>query len=232
MMKGFSLLEFLIATSFLLVMLLSGYQAIESQWHLSKKMLSRTRPEEESNYRMLVVRNFVHGSTEKQKLDPFLAEVPLFFTDLSFGKTQQKDAFSLAIPRNTPRRFQRENNLYRIPLIPAVKEKQLMLLAGVNSKDQFDWNYATVLQVLIDKQWQTLKLDFLLQRDLMDYGALVEVEINGLSFKNNTLYWISPAGQPEPFFSLLNAFGYEWDQQKLSVFWQAGLIDSKVSMTP
>lgn len=231
-MKGFSLLEFLIATSFLLLMLLSGYQAFDSQLHLSKEMFLRTRPEEESNYRLLVVRNTLNGSSEKQKLDPFLAEVPLFFTDLNFGKQKRADAFSIAIPRNAPRRFQRENDSYRIPLVPSVQIKQLLLLAGVNSKDQFDWNYATVVEVLPESQWQILKLNFLLARDPLDYGALMEAEINGLSFKNNTLYWVTPAGQSEPFFSLLNGFGYEWNQQQLTVSWQAGQIDSKFSLTP
>ena len=61
-MRGSSLVEFLCATSFFLVLVLAGFKALDAEMQLSQMMIDRTRPEEESNYRLLAFKAFFQSS--------------------------------------------------------------------------------------------------------------------------------------------------------------------------
>ncbi len=146
MMKGFSLLESLVATSFFFMILISGYNALDSQNQLIQGMLMRTRAEGESNYRLLVLQSALQGSAEKFNSDPMLAEAVSFFEDLNFGAEPREDAFSFAVPMGEPIRFEWDGNLISVPGSSTITGKKLLLLAGANGSGSFEWNYANVLQ--------------------------------------------------------------------------------------
>lgn len=232
MMKGFSLLEFLVATSFFFMILISGYNAMDSQNHLLRGMLARTRAEEESNYRLLVLQTVLQGSAEKLKRDPMLAEAVRFFEDLNFGTEPRKDAFSFPVPIGDPIRFEWDGNQITVPSSSTISGKKLLLLAGANGSGAFEWNYARVLQINTFGGMQQLKVQFVLKKDFIQFGSLIEVDVNGIAFQDNSLFWVSPAGQYEPFFESVEEFRYDWQSPRLRIFWKAGLNDAFLTLMP
>lgn len=232
MSKGFSLLEFLVATSFFLIVVFTAYKTVATERDLFLGMAARTRPEEESNYRLLVIKAFFQNVSAVLKKDALLAEAPFFFPDLQFGQVPNPQEFSIARPLSDPVPFVREINLYRIPSGIPLPVGTLLLLAGVNSGNGFDWNYARVVRIQTGATDQKLQLQFLLPRSQLDSGKLVPVDLHGFSLRNQTLYWISPAGQPAPFFGKLDDFSYEWNNTQLKMAWRKGLIASTFTVTP
>jgi hypothetical protein len=232
MMKGFSLLEFLIAVSFFFLILLSGYNALDSQSHLFKEMLARTRTEEESNYRLLVLQTILQRSSEKFKADPMLGRAVYFFEDLNFGTEPKSDAFSFAIPIGAPIRFQWDGSLINVSASSNISGKKMVLLAGLGSTEEFEWNYARVLQITKTAELQQLKLQFLLKKNPIQLGSLTEVDINGIVFRNGELFWVSPSGQYEPFFEPVEEFHYEWNSPRLKIFWRTGRNEASLTLTP
>lgn len=232
MSKGFSLLEFLVATSFFLIVVFTAYKTVATERDLFLGMAARTRPEEESNYRLLVIKAFFQNVSAALKKDVLLAEAPFFFPDLQFGQVPNPQEFSIARPLSDPVPFVREISLYRIPSGIPLPVGTLLLLAGVNSGNGFDWNYARVVRIQTGATDQKLQLQFLLPRSQLDSGKLVPVDLHGFSLRNQTLYWISPAGQPAPFFGKLDDFSYEWNNTQLKMAWRKGLIASTFTVTP
>jgi hypothetical protein len=232
MSKGFSLLEFLIATSFFLTVVFTAYKTAATERDLFLGMIARTRPEEESNYRLLVIKAFFQNVSAAFKKDAMLAEAPFFFPDLQFGQVPNAQEFSIARPLSDPIPFAREVSLYRIPLGIALQPGNLLLLAGVNSANEFDWNYARLIRIQTGTTDQKLQMFFLLARSQLDSGKLVPVDLHGFSLRNQTLYWISPAGQPAPYFGKLDDFSYQWNNVQLKMGWRKGLISSSFVVTP
>jgi hypothetical protein len=232
MMKGFSLLEFLVATSFFLTILLSGYQAFDSQSKMFQEMLGRTRTEEESNYRLLVLQTLLQRSSEKFKMDRMLAGAACFFEDLNFGATKREDAFSFAIPQGDPIRFEWNGSGVDIPTSMKISGKKLLLLGGSDSNGKYEWNYARVLQIVSTPGAQQLTLQPLLKKDPIQYGSLIEVEVDGVAFQQEQLFWVSGTGQYEPFFEPVEEFHYEWKSPRLRVMWKAGLNDAFLTLMP
>lgn len=232
MNRGFSLIEFAVATSFFLVLILTGYGAVSTENDLLAAMIARTRPEEESNYRLLVIGAFFQNASAQFKKNFLLQETPFFFPDLQFGQKPVVNEFSIARPLSDPIPFERDLNAYRIPLGIAIQPGNLVVLSGVNGSSNFDWNYARILKVTPDVSSQILNLQFLLARTQLDSGVLAETEIHGFSFRNQYLYWISPKGQPSPYFGKLDAFSYQWSPPQLKIFWQKGLITSDFTIWP
>jgi hypothetical protein len=232
MNKGFSLLEFLIATSFFLTMIFTAYKTLATERDLFVEMTARTRPEEESNYRLLVIKAFFQNASASFKRDALLAEAPFFFPDLQFGQLPNPVEFSIARPISDPVPFARDLNLYRVPATLLFTPGTLLLLAGVNPANAFDWNYARVVSSQIIGTEQKLQLQFLLARSQLDSGKLVAVDVHGFSLRNRTLYWISPAGQPAPYFGKLDDFNYQWNNTQLKMSWRKGMITSTFVVTP
>jgi len=231
-MKGFSLLEFLVATTFFLAILLSGYSAFDSQSKIFQEMLARTRTEEESNYRLLVLQTLLQRSSEKFRTDLMLSHAVTFFEDLSFGSSKKADAFSFAIPQGDPVRFQWNGSGIDIPTSTKITGKKLLLLAGSDSNGEYVWNYARVLQIISIPSAQQVKLQFLLKKNPIQYGSVIEVEIDGVAFQQEQLYWVSGTGQYEPFFEPVEEFHYEWKSPQLKVMWKTGLNDSFLTLMP
>ena len=232
MMKGFSLLEFLIAISFFFILLLSGYNGLDSQNGLLLEMMARTRTEEESNYRLLVLQAILEKSSEKFQSDLWLSESDYFFEDLNFGSEQTKDSFSFAIPFGDPMRFQWDGSQIVIPASAKISGKRTLLLAGLGTGGGYVWNYAKVLQISASGGFQQVKLEFLLKKDPIQYGSVMEVEVNGIVFRPDGLYWVSPSGQYEPFFEQVGEFQYQWKDPRLRIFWRAGRNDAFLTVLP
>jgi hypothetical protein len=231
-MKGFSILEFLVALSFFFLILLSGYNALESEGSILREMLARTITEQESNYRLLVLQSVIQKSSEKFHSDPWLAEAVYFFEDLNFGKEKKEDCFSFAIPFGDVVPFQWDGSQIFVPAVAKISGKRSLLLAGVGMNGSFVWNYGKVLAISSAGGLQQVKVDFLLKKDPIQYGTAMEVEVNGIAFRPDGLYWISPAGQYEPFFEQAGEFQYQWKQPFLKVFWRAGTNDAFVTLLP
>src|SRR6185295_10121487 len=115
-MKGVTLLEFLVAISLFSLILFLSYHSFEEQRSVVNQIESRTRPEEESNYRMLLIKHFVEKSSSRLKVDPFLEGAQIFFPDLSFGSAPQKNAFSIAHVVGEPFPFVHSGNSWQVPL--------------------------------------------------------------------------------------------------------------------
>lgn len=231
-MKGFSLLELLIAVSFFLVILLAGYKTFDSQKCLFDETLIRTRPEEESNYRLLVLKDLILLSSGKLKRDPMLEAAPFFFQDLRLGEQQRTDSFSFAYPVGNALPFQREGKLFRIPASPVVQTQRHFLLAGLDCNGSYNWNYGITRKITPHSMEQRVQLKFLLDKPLLDFGTMIECAINGFLFEDNMLYWVSPSGRTLPFFGPLEDFRYEWNGLQLKVCWQKEPVNAEFSVQP
>jgi hypothetical protein len=224
MMRGATLLEFVAGISLFLVLLTLSYHAFDAQRRLLNRMEERVTPEEESNYRMLLVKHFLDKCSHKLKVDPFLETVPAFFPDLVFGQSPQKSAFSVIHVTGIPIRFERSGASARVPVNSGVQAGKTYMLAGSTDAGEFGWSCE-----LAEKTWSTTTGEMLTLKNLSgtpspQKGTLIEVEVHGFSFQNQTLYWISPGGALQPYLRSLDSFAYEWLPPTLTVQWTKGPV--------
>ncbi len=231
MMNGFSFLEFLIAAHFCLLILISGYSLLDHERDFLAKMSRWTRPEQESNYRLLLLRNLLQDSSQKLKRNAFLQNIPFFFPDLNFGKEQRSDAFSFIRPLSLPVWFRREGFWYHIPKTPLLKAGTTLLLGGSDAAGRFQWNFARVLLDDPGGSTQRLKLKFFLSNPEIDSGSLIQAEIHGFLWKNKTLYWVSPSGSLSPYFGSLDEFSYAYSGSQLTISWRIADITAEFRST-
>jgi hypothetical protein len=222
MMKGVTLLEFLVSTSLFVLLLIFSYHTFDSQRRLLNQMESQTKPEEESNYRMLLVKHFLEKCSSKLKVDPFLEAAPVFFPDLSFGQNPQKNSFSVAYITGVPIRFQRAGGNYQVRA--NVAAKKVYLLAGSDGAGNYCWNYSLVEQIWVTSEGLTVQLKNLSSTPEVERGTLIEVEVHGFLFQNRTLYWISPGGAAQPFIASIDSFEYSWSNPALTMLWKKSAI--------
>lgn len=225
---GFSLLELLVATSFFCVILLAGYAAVDSQSFLCSLSAERTRPEEESNYRILVLKNLLQESTAAFRQDPLTAEIPYFFPDLNFGQSQEEDHFSVAVPARTPLRFIRNTagNLL-VPARAPLLQTEEVVAQGGSCGERFCWSFARIDSTTLSQGVQELQVSAFLTGETPQIGSLIAVELHGFEFRNNILYWISPSGTAEPFWGPLDEFQYEQNNHQLTLSWKTGLLSGR-----
>ncbi|HEY4491892.1 MAG TPA: hypothetical protein VI958_07805 [Acidobacteriota bacterium] len=220
MMKGFSLLEFLVATTFFLIVLVSGYQSLDRQFVLSRTVLEKTRPEQEANYRLLILDGLLRDCSEKLDQEAFFRGVPIFFHDLQFGTEVREDAFSIVRLLQKKIAFTRTGNSLQISMSGALQAGNTVLLAGPVETMQWDWAYANITKIVTQTDYRLLQLEYLLEKPAPVKGYLLHAEIHGFLFKNQTLYWISPDGQNAPFWDRLDQFAFEWNDKRLTVSWK------------
>lgn len=220
-----TLLEFVAGLSLFLVLLFFGYHAFDSQTRLIKNMKARTEPEQESNYRLLLIKHFLERSSERLRGDPFLEEAPIFFPDLSFGKSTQKNAFSVAhVTGSAALPFVRSGFHYKVQPGAPIDPEKTYLIAGSDMGGNLSWNYAKADQVLPSAQQTLVRMEPYTNNPEVQKGSLLEVEIHGLLFQNQTLYWISPGGAPQPYLTPVDSFEYIWNEPALTIRWKTGLI--------
>lgn len=224
MKPGFGLLEFMVALSFFCVMLLAGYAAWDLQQFLMNQAALRTWPEQGSNYRLLVMRNLLEGASAGFHQDSLTGAIPFFFPDLRFGAAPDTHSFSVAVPRGVPHHFERDafNGFLHADAVSDLKPGMTLALGG-NCGDQFCWNFARL------KSIHTLDLEIepLTTEGIPDSGALLQTDVAGFSFQDDTLYWISPAGQSEPFWPSLDDFQYEYNGGQLTLTWQTKMTNGR-----
>lgn len=217
------MLEFLVATSFFCIILLAGYEALDSQQFLLSQMERRTFTDQKSNYRILVLRNLLQDASAGFQQDGLTGSIPCFFPDLDFGRSEQPTSFSVALPRGVPRRFVRDpfNGLILTEPASDLKPTSLVALGG-QCGDDFCWNYGRIKTTSSTSGMLQLELEFLVPGNIPVAGSLIRVELHGFQFADNTLYWISPTGQSEPFWPSLDDFAYEYSSKSLILSWLTG----------
>jgi len=224
-MRGVTLLEFLAGVSLFLLLLFFSYHAFDAQRHLLKNISAQTQPEEEFNYRMLLVKHFLERSAYKLKVDPFLEGATIFFPDLSFGESPpQKNAFSLAHVTGVPVSFVRADVHHKVPAGAAITKQKTYLMTGCDSAGNFAWNYGIAEDVWQTAEGFTVKFKKLTAGAELEQGTLIEVELHGFLFQNQTLYWISPGGATQPYLSTLDSFEYTWNKPSLTIGWKKGIV--------
>ncbi len=231
-MRGSSLVEFLCATSFFLVLVLAGFKALDAEMQLSQMMIDRTRPEEESNYRLLAFKAFFQSSASRFKKSSVLSDIPFFFSGLDFGRQPSSSSFTLARPMADPMPFIHEASIWRVPVDASVAIGTTVALAGMTSDAEFSWNYGKVTDVLPQPQELHLLVDLFLNQPELLSGYFVPVEVHGFAHNNNALYWIGPSGQSQPYFGPVEEFLYQWTGSRLTMTWRSGLIQASFSVTP
>jgi hypothetical protein len=228
MMKGFSILEFLISMSLFLFILIYGYSGFDLESRLIGDMTQRARPDEESNYRLLVVKNLLQDARTPFLRDWRLAQVPIFFTDLNFGKTARSDAFSFAHALGPPVEFVLNSGSLETSQAVPVAKGDLLAAAGTTEDGSFGWTYARVTDIASPQEF---KIKDLLDKPTLLSGCLMKVEMDGFLYRYETLYSVSPAGQNEPFFGPLDSFDYSWSDPQLLVSWKSGFLNCNFRAT-
>jgi hypothetical protein len=231
-MRGSTLVEFLCAITFFLTLVLSGYKALDAEMQISQMMISRTKPEKESNYRLLAFKAFFQSSASRFKKNPVLTEVPYFFSGLDFGQTPSADSFSIARPLADPAPFIKVGPIWRVPLGSSVAVDTVVVVAGVTTDGNYGWNYGKVLTITPQPSELHLELQLFLGEENFTSGFFAPVEVHGFAHNNDALYWIGPSGQSQPYFSPVETFQYEWNGARLKINWHAGLIESSFTVTP
>ena len=227
-MRGATLLELLVAISLFSIIVFLSYQSFEQQRTTLKSVESRARPETESNFRMLVIKHFLERSSARFKVDPYLENTDVFFPDLSFGIQPDPHKFSAAIAIGQPIRFVRSGSEFLVAAGSPVEKKKTYLLAGCDSTGTFGWRYDTCEQVSTTASGVLMRLKSLQKAPaLLEQGTLIETEVNGFVFQNNTLYWVSPGGAMQPYFADLDRFEYIWNKPTLIVTWQKGELQTE-----
>lgn len=221
------MIEFLAAMSLFLVLLFFSYHAFDSQQQLLKKIIVRTEPEQESNYRLLLLKHFLERSSHRLKLDPLFEEVPVFFPDLSFGRTSEPNCFSIAHVTGSTVPFVRTGVNYKMASGAAVEEKKTYLMAGSDSAGQFGWNYAEAEKIWTIPDAMMAKFVPHTSGPELEKGKLIETEMHGFLYTDRTLYWISPSGTRQPYFSGLHSFEYIQDGPLLRLQWEIGQVKTE-----
>ncbi len=231
-MRGSTLVEFLCAITFFLTLVLSGYKALDAEMQISQMMISRTKPEKESNYRLLAFKAFFQSSASRFKKNPALAEVPYFFSGLDFGQTSSADSFSIARPLADPAPFIKVGPIWRVPSGSSVTVDTVVVVAGVTTNGNYGWNYGKVLTITPQASELHLELQLFLAEENFTSGFFAPVEVHGFAHNNNALYWIGPSGQSQPYFAPVEVFQYEWNGTRLKINWHAGMIESSFTVIP
>lgn len=226
-MRGMTLLEFMAGVLLFLLLMLLSYHAFDAQIRLLRNIRSRTEPEQESNYRLLLIKHFLERSSQRLRGDPFLEGAKIFFPDLSFGKSPQKNAFSVAHVTGVPFPFIRSGFHYKLEAAARVQSEKTYLVAGSDAGGNFAWNYARAEQVVASAQSILARLEPYTSNSEVQTGSLVEVEIHGFCFQNQTLYRVSPGGALQPYLPDLDSFEYIWNEPLLTVRWKNGTIDTE-----
>jgi hypothetical protein len=220
--KGFSILEFLLGMSLFLFLLIYGYSGFDLESRLIGQMTARSRPEEESNYRLLVMKNLLQNARIPFLQDWRLANIPIFFTDLNFGKTLRSDAFSVARSQGPPLEFVENSGWIEMSKASSFAKGDLLALAGASGSGTFDWTFAKVSEVASPEK---IKIDDLLSRTAVVSGCLMKIEIDGFLYRKGTLYAVSSSGQNQPFFGPLESFQYSWEAPQLLISWKSGFMN-------
>jgi hypothetical protein len=195
---------------------------------LLNNISARTQPEEESNYRMLLVKHFLERSTRKLKVDPLLEGATIFFPDLSFGESPpQANAFSVAHVTGLPISFVRDNANHKVPASAAITKQKTYLMTGSDNNGNFVWSYAIAEAVWQTAEAVTVKFKKLTAGLEIEKGTLIEVELHGFLFQNQTLYWISPGGAMQPYLSTMDSFEYTWNNPALTIAWKNGIVQTE-----
>lgn len=219
------MLEFLAGVSLFLLLLFFSYHAFDAQKSILKNISAQTQPEEESNYRMLLIKHFLERSTQKLKVDPFLEGATVFFPDLSFGESPpQNNAFSVAHITGTPVPFLRTGANHQVPAGAAIAKQKTYLMTGSDSTGNFVWRYAVAEAISQTAGGFTVKFKKLTTGAELEKGTLIEVELHGFLFQNQTLYWISPGGAMQPYLSTIDSFEYTWNNPSLMIGWKRGAV--------
>lgn len=226
--KGISLLEFMIATLFLVILIVSGLGALDFERAFAGRINDRTAFEQESNYRMIVIRSMLEDSSESLKLDPFLQRAPICFPGVDFGQEPSPDSFSVARPLSRPARFERDGTLVLTDR-PLEDQAHLLLLAGLDSEAAFGWNYA---RVMASGGMSRYELSFLLDKPPLEAGALVEVEMRGVRFRDSTVYVLNPGGSSSPFFSNVEDFRYDMQPPHVRIQWSRKSVQTQFMLRP
>ena len=189
---------------------------------------SRARPETESNFRMLVIKHFLERNSQRFKTDPFLGNAEVFFPDLRFGTQPDAKSFSAAILIGSPVHFIRAGANVMVPAGSPVQKKKTYLLAGSDAQGIFGWRYDECEQVSNQPAGLILQLKSPQPSPpVLNSGALIEVEVHGFLYQNNTLYWVSPGGAMQPYFNNIDRFEYTWNKPTLVVRWQKGALQTE-----
>src|SRR5687767_3558669 len=115
-MRGVTLIELLAGMSLFLILLYFSFHAFDSQQKLLQTIAVRSQPEQESNFRLLLVKHFLERSSRQLKVDPLFEGIPIFFSDLAFGKTVEPHAFSVVHISGDPIPFARTGIHHKMPL--------------------------------------------------------------------------------------------------------------------
>src|SRR5262249_42759633 len=129
-MRGFSLLEFVIATSFLCIIFLTGFQVLEAQKMLSNQIASRTQSEEESNYRAVVLKTFFYQAGAVFHGDSLLSQMPYCFPGLDFGLSPSQKSLSVAVPKSASIPFLYDGSKLKISSVFPIQVDQSVAVAG------------------------------------------------------------------------------------------------------
>lgn len=228
---GFSLLEFLAASSIFLALILGGFGFLDREVHLHNRMLRITRPEAELNYRMLLVRSFFDGTTSVFGADPFLGNAPAVFPDLQFGRSPQPHAFSVSHGNGAPQRFVREGPRLRCDATVLVPAGSIILVAGPDPTGAYTWDYERVTNSVIVGSDQYLEASTLAARAPPELGTLMTVDMYGLVYDQGHLYWVQPSGEWSPFVDL-DDFTVVLENPTIRIRWRSGAIQSEFKVQP
>jgi hypothetical protein len=225
MNRGFSLIEFVAASTIFVAVILGGYEFLDREVHLHHRMLALTRPEAELNYRMLLIRSFFKDTTRMFQADTFLSPAPAVFADLQFGQSPEDQALSVACAAGSPERFVREGTRARLSAARPIKAWSILLIAGCDASGAYCWNYERVTTAEIVGPDQYLETASLTDHDGPEIGTLIPVEMHGLVFRDGHLYWIQPSGEWSPFVDL-NDFRAVIGPRTVRIHWQRGELRS------
>lgn len=221
--SGFTLVEFVIAASFFCFLLLVGYEAVDSQTFLHSFVQEKTRSDREANYRFLILRNLLEDSSETLKQDPLTAGIPVFFPNVHLDDSTSESQFLVAVGYGVPVHFFRDvDGTFVIPAIsPLLKAGDTVALGG-NDENTYCWNYGRIRSSSVKQGLQRLDIQLFLSTEPPSAGSLIPVRLNGFEFQENTVYWISPSGNAEPFWEPLDQFSYQKQDNTLVLVWQRG----------
>lgn len=226
--RGFSLLEFMIATTFLMIVIVSGFGALDFERGFIHRMDGRTAFEQESNYRMTVIKALLDDSSQRLKPDVFLERAPTCFPGVDFGQEPATDSFSIARPVSRPNRFERDGETF-VTERALEDQKHIVLLAGLDLEASYQWNYGRVASTEPPCRYN---IAFLLDKPPLEAGALVEVEMYGVQFRNSTVYLLNPGGSGSPFFSRVDSFAYELQPPHVRVQWSRKSVRTEFMLRP
>lgn len=232
MNRGFSLIEFVVASTLFLAFILAGFRFLDNESYFHKHIVGLTRPEAELNYRRLVVRNFFGGVTERMQRDAFLSQATVVFPDLNFGRMPETTAFSVACPTGDPARYARIGNWLQASASEAPSVGTVVLLAGADADGNYCWDYRRVEEISLLAPNYFMTGSSLSGGNLPDLGTFVPVELQGLAFRDGVLYWVQPSGEMSPFLKPLDQFQCNWNGQLLEIEWRSGRAAASFEVHP